>query len=44
MLEMVAITFDGAHAAEGKLSDLRSTSDDPSLSEVSMIEHGVPED
>ena len=39
MLEMVAITFDGAHAAENKLSDLRSTSKDPSLSEVSVIEH-----
>jgi len=39
MLEMVAITFDGAHGAERALSDLRATRDDPWLSEVSIIEH-----
>ena len=41
MLEMVAITFDGAHAAERKLSDLRSKRKDEWLSEVSIIEHDV---
>jgi uncharacterized membrane protein len=39
MLEMVAITLDGAHAAERALSDLRSTRHDPWLAEVSIIEH-----
>jgi uncharacterized membrane protein len=39
MLEMVAITFDGAHAAERALSELRATRDDPWLAEVSIIEH-----
>ena len=39
MLEMLAITYDGAHAAESKLSDLRANQDDPWLSEVSIIEH-----
>jgi uncharacterized membrane protein len=39
MLEMVAITLDGAHAAERALSDLRTSRDDPWLSEVSIIEH-----
>src|SRR4051812_36535501 len=39
MLEMIAITFDGAHAAERQLSDLRSTQQDEWLSEVSVIEH-----
>jgi len=39
MLEMVAITLDGAHSAERTLSDLRSTRDDPWLGEVSIIEH-----
>ena len=39
MLEMVAIKFDGAHAAEGALSGLRATRDDVWLSEVSIIEH-----
>ncbi len=39
MLEMVAITFDGAHTAERTLSDLRSARSDPWLSEVSIIEH-----
>jgi len=39
MLEMVAITLDGAHSAERTLSDLRSTRDDPWLAEVSIIEH-----
>jgi uncharacterized membrane protein len=41
MLEMIAITFDGAHAAERQLSDLRTTRKDPWLSEVSLIEHDV---
>lgn len=41
MLEMAAITFDGAHAAERTLSDLRSKRDDPWLSEVSAIEHAA---
>lgn len=39
MLEMVAITFDGAHAAERTLSELRETRVDPWLSEVSILEH-----
>lgn len=39
MLEVVAITLDGAHAAERTLSDLRATRDDPWLAEVSIIEH-----
>ena len=39
MLEVVAITLDGAHAAERALSDLRASRDDPWLSEVSIIEH-----
>ena len=39
MLEMVAITFDGAHTAERTLSDLRASRSDPWLSEVSIIEH-----
>ena len=39
MLEMVAITLDGAHAAERKISDLRASRDDPWLAEVSIIEH-----
>ncbi len=39
MLEMVAITFDGAHTAERALSDLRADRDDAWLSEVSIIEH-----
>jgi len=39
MLEMVAATYDGAHAAEKALSDLRANRDDPWLSEVSIIEH-----
>ena len=41
MLEMLAITYDGAHAAERELSDLRANQDDPWLSEVSIIEHGT---
>jgi len=41
MLEMLAITFDGAHAAERRLSDLRTTRKDEWLSEVSVIEHDV---
>lgn len=41
MLEVVAISFDGAHAAERQLSDLRMSRDDPWLSEVSVIEHDV---
>ena len=39
MLEMVAVTYDGAHTAEGALSNLRTTRDDEWLSEVSVIEH-----
>jgi len=39
MLEMVAVTYDGAHAAERALSDLRAERDDQWLSEVSIIEH-----
>jgi uncharacterized membrane protein len=39
MLEIVAVTLDGAHAAERALSDLRATRDDPWLAEVSIIEH-----
>jgi len=41
MLEMVAITFDGGHVAERTLSDLRAARDDPWLSEVAVVEHGV---
>jgi len=36
---MVAVTFDGAHAAERAVSDLRAARDDAWLSEVSIIEH-----
>jgi uncharacterized membrane protein len=39
MLEMVSVTYDGAHAAERALSDLRAGRDDAWLSEVSIIEH-----
>ncbi len=39
MLEMVSVTYDGAHAAERALSDLRAERDDAWLSEVSIIEH-----
>ena len=39
MLEMAAATFDGAHTAEKVLSDLRSGSSEPWMSEVSLIEH-----
>jgi uncharacterized membrane protein len=39
MLEMTAATFDGAHGAEKKLSDLRTGSAEPWMSEVSVIEH-----
>lgn len=39
MLEMAAVPFDGAHQAEKVLSDLRTSSQDPWLSEVSIIEH-----
>lgn len=39
MLEMVAITLDGAHVAERTLSDLRASRADPWLGEVSIIEH-----
>ena len=39
MLEMIAVTYDGAHAAERQLSDLRTTREDQWLGEVSVIEH-----
>ncbi len=39
MLEMIAVTFDGAHAAERQLSDLRDSRKDEWLSEVSLLEH-----
>ena len=39
MLEVMAVTFDGAHTGERVLSALRATRDDPWLSEVSLIEH-----
>jgi uncharacterized membrane protein len=39
MLEMIAVTFDGAHAAERQLSDLRDARKDEWLSEVSVLEH-----
>jgi uncharacterized membrane protein len=39
MLEMGAVPFDGAHRAERVLSDLRANSEEPWLSEVSIIEH-----
>ena len=39
MLEMIAVTVDGAHGAEHELSTLRSSRNDPWLSEVSIIEH-----
>jgi len=39
MLEMLAVTFDGAHAAERQLSDLRASRKDEWLPEVSVIEH-----
>lgn len=39
MLEMVAVTYDGAHSAERALSDMRASRDDEWLSEVGMLEH-----
>jgi uncharacterized membrane protein len=39
MLELVAITCDGAHTAEGQLADLRATREDNWLGEVSILEH-----
>ena len=39
MLEMVAVTYDGAHSAERALSDMRANRDDEWLSEVGMLEH-----
>ena len=39
MLEMAAVTYDGAHSAERALSDLRGAGGDAWLSEVSVIEH-----
>ena len=39
MLEMAAVTYDGAHSAEKALSDLRTARKDEWLSEVSVIEH-----
>jgi uncharacterized membrane protein len=41
MLEMVAITFDGAHVAERTLSELREKRQDPWLAEVAIVEHDV---
>jgi uncharacterized membrane protein len=41
MLEMAAVTFDGAHGAEKALSDLRTSRQEPWLGEVSVIEHDV---
>lgn len=41
MLEMVAITFDGAHVAERTLSELRAARNDPWLAEVAVVEHGT---
>ena len=39
MLEVVAITCDGAQAAERQLADLRAAGDEAWLGEVSIIEH-----
>src|SRR4051812_42245820 len=39
MLEMVAVAFDGAHAAEQRLSGLRTSLTDEWLAEVAVIEH-----
>ena len=39
MLEVVVVTFDGAQAAERRLSDLRAARDDDWLGEISVIEH-----
>jgi uncharacterized membrane protein len=39
MLEVVAITCDGAQAAERQLADLRASGNDSWLGEVSIIEH-----
>jgi uncharacterized membrane protein len=39
MLELVAITCDGAQTAEHKLADLRATREDNWLGEVSILEH-----
>ncbi len=40
MLEMAAIRYDGAHAAERALSDMRASRDDEWLEDVGVIEHG----
>ena len=39
MLEVVAITCDGAQAAERQLADLRAAGNEAWLGEVSIIEH-----
>jgi uncharacterized membrane protein len=39
MLEVVAISLDGAHTAEATLAGLRAGRDDDWLAEVSIIEH-----
>ena len=40
MLEMAAIRYDGAHAAERALSDMRGSREDEWLEDVGVIEHG----
>lgn len=38
-VEMAAVAFDGAHTAEKELSALRTSRDDPWLTEVAVLEH-----
>lgn len=40
-IEMAAVTFDGTHTAEKELSALRTTRQDPWLTEVAELEHHV---
>jgi uncharacterized membrane protein len=38
-VEMAAVAFDGTHTAEKELSALRTSRDDPWLTEVAVLEH-----
>lgn len=38
-VEMTAVAFDGAHTAEKELSAVRTSRDDPWLTEVAVLEH-----
>lgn len=40
-VEMAAVAFDGAHTAEKELSAVRTSRDDPWLTEVAVLEHHI---